>query len=325
MTARIIEASAVLGQAAAIRAAAAEGVLDALTDDARSAAAVARGLGLDERITARLLETLAALSVVDRGGAGGFRLASGQAAGLAAVASWWDALPQAMRTGRGPVAAGEADQASRFYPDVVGALGEVMAGAARAAADLLSRPGLRVLDVAAGAAPWSLALLEREPEITVTALDLPDVIAVTRQAVAATGLNDRYTYLAGDVFEVTLTAEAYDLIVVGNLCHLFGFDRNRRLLGRLRPALAPGGELAIIDLLADGPPTPELACYRLGLALRTADGDVYPLASYQQLLSESGFAQVSTSPLAGTPPVPTLIRAMSGRDVDAPGALPTLR
>jgi hypothetical protein len=65
------------------------------------------------------------------------------------------------------------------------------------------RPGGadRILDVGAGAAPWSLAIARRNPRCRVTALDLGAVLAVTRRAVATAGQADRFDYISGDVFD----------------------------------------------------------------------------------------------------------------------------
>jgi hypothetical protein len=46
----------------------------------------------------------------------------------------------------------------------------------------------------------------------------------------------------------------YDLIILGNVCHLFSPDTNRALLRRLRPALRDGGTLAIVDALPSAEP-----------------------------------------------------------------------
>ena len=64
----------------------------------------------------------------------------------------------------------------------------VIARISEAPADLLAQPGLRVLDIGAGAAPWSLAIAAREPGSTVKAVDLPAVMRSTRTAVRKAGL-----------------------------------------------------------------------------------------------------------------------------------------
>src|SRR5207302_5456366 len=120
-----------------------------------------------------------------------------------------------------------------------------------AVGERLAAPGLAVLDVGAGAAPWSLAIARRSPGCRVTAVDLPPVLVATGRAVTAAGLRGVFDLVAGDVFEVPLAGEAYDRVVVGSVCHLFGEERNRRLLARANAALRAGGVVALIETLPD--------------------------------------------------------------------------
>ena len=160
------------------------------------------------------------------------------------------------------------------------------------AAALLTQPGARVLDVGAGAAPWSLALAARDPGCTVTAVELPSVMSSTRSAVRAAGLDRQYLLGEGDALDVDWDESAsFDLALIANL----------RLLGRVAEALRPGGSVAVVDILAnergDGPRG--AALYSLGLLLRTARGRIYPYSTFRRWLDECGFAKVRRRRLAG--------------------------
>jgi SAM-dependent methyltransferase len=201
----------------------------------------------------------------------------------------WAHLDQTLLEGRPLLRADTPDGAAAIYPGAVGHLGAMLAAAAARAAELLP-PAARVLDVGAGAAPWSLAVAARDPACLVTAVDLPAVVPSTRRAVRDAGRERQFRFLAGDLFDVELGRGAYDLAIAGNLCHLFGEAANRHLLGRLHGALAPGGRLAVVDVIADRRPRPRwVALYELGLALRTASGRVHPLAAYLDWLRDAGF------------------------------------
>jgi ubiquinone/menaquinone biosynthesis C-methylase UbiE len=164
-----------------------------------------------------------------------------------------------------------------------------------AVADRLAGPGLSVLDVGAGAAPWSLALAERHADCRVTAVDLPAVLGNTRRAVNTAGLESQFVYMAGDFFSLDLGSARYDLIVAANICHLFDDRSNRVLLARLFEAVRPGGRLAILEELPsevmDGPRT--VVLYALGLLLRSGSGQVYPFSTYAGWLRDSGFEAVN--------------------------------
>ena len=201
--------------------------------------------------------------------------------------------------------------AGALYPEVVSHLGALFAQVAERAADHLATRGLRVLDLGAGAAPWSLALATRNPDIRVTAVDLPAVLAVTRRVVATRGYDAQFDYLSGDLFTIDLGHTAYDLAIAGNLCHLFDEATNLRLLGRLFDALRPGGTVAILDALPnerlDGPRP--IVLYALGLLLRTNRGQVYPFSTYTGWLRHLGYETVERIDLSQTSPPISLITA----------------
>jgi SAM-dependent methyltransferase len=293
----------VIGGAAAIRASSEAGVLGLLADHGVTSWQVADTLGLREPAARRLLEALAALGVASRWPDGKYTSEVEERIPFDGLLEMWDSLPGVLRDGRTLLRVERPADAQRFYPGLVGLLGEVMAVAARRAAELLARPRLRVLDVGAGAAPWSLAIVAKEPSCRVTALDLPPVIPATKQAVEACGATDRFEYLAADLFQAELQADAFDLAIVGNVCHLFSPMGNRRLLSRLLPTLRPGGTVAIMDTLSDGQGGREQAIYALGLLLRAPEGDVYPLNRYTDWLLGTGYQAVEAAPLTTRPPL----------------------
>jgi len=103
------------------------------------------------------------------------------------------------------------------------------------------------------------------------------VLLTTRGAVETAGVANQFQLQSGDMFTAELPPQAFDLILLGNVCHLFSAQYNRTLLRRLRPALRPGGVLAIIDAVPSNDPDQarQLTLYALGLRLRTTAGAVY--------------------------------------------------
>ena len=165
-----------------------------------------------------------------------------------------------------------------------------------------------MLDVGAGAAPWSIALAAADPTARVTALDLPEVLRTTRETVEAAGLAARFQFPDGDMFTADLPQAAYGVIILGNVCHLFSADANRVLLQRLRPALRDGGTLAIVDALPSDDPEQRrsLSLYSLGLRMRTSAGAVHPLEAYATWTREAGYGEVTDISLSQTPPLALL-------------------
>ncbi|HEY5881774.1 MAG TPA: class I SAM-dependent methyltransferase [Nakamurella sp.] len=274
--------------AAVVRTAARLGVLDRLDGAAPTVTELAVACGLDKRGAGLLLAAMQGLGLIEEVG-GSWRSALPDLPALARTTDMWTSLDELTSLGRPLVRGDTPSGAQAFYPGAVIHLGAMLASVADRAAELLP-PAVRVLDVGAGAAPWSLALAARDPACFVTAVDLPAVVIVTRRAVRTAGRLRQFRFVEGDLFDIELGCEEYDLAIVGNLCHLFDEATNRRLLDRLFRALVPGGTLAVIDVMpGDGPAPRWVALYELGLMLRTASGRVHRLAVYLDWLHDTGF------------------------------------
>lgn len=301
-----LDAAAVLGleqacgTAAAIDVAVRAGVLDRLAASPATAREVARDCGCGVRTTGALLTALAALGVLVARPDGRYAAAAPDVPVLGRIAVLWRGLEQRLRTGAPVVAADTPDGAATLYPDVVPALARMVADDAAAAAALLRARGpvRDVLDVGAGAAPWSVALAREEPAARVTALDVAPVLAATRSGAESAGVAERFAYLAGDVFDTPLPPSAFDVAVLGNLCHLFDEHANAALIDRVAPALRPGGRLAVVDVLPAADDA-RIGLYALGLLLRTGSGRVYPETAYAGWAAAAGLRPVATQPLPG--------------------------
>ena len=286
---------------AAVTAADELGIFDRLRLDRADAAALARDCAISERGATVLLTALAGIGLVESAGDGSYGVTPFQSQ-LMRLRDYYGPLAAAIRHDRPIVAADTPQHAHSFYPDVVPIIADLFAPAAERAAEHLAVPRLRVLDVGAGAAPWSLALARKCSDCWVTAVDLPAVLDVTRRSVAEDDRASQFTFLAGDVFSADLGGP-YDLAIAGNLCHLFDEAANQRLLARLYHALCPGGKIAIVDILVqeglDGPR--DAALYALGLFLRTSAGRIYPFSTYASWLRNAGFHGIERVDLPGKP------------------------
>jgi ubiquinone/menaquinone biosynthesis C-methylase UbiE len=292
-----------LWTASVLEATAALGLLDQLSSGPKDAIELAQACATDPSMTALLLEALANLGLVHRNGSGGYILGVAGPALTKMAARAGSQLADAVRSGKPFARPDTAEGASELYPEVVSLLSVLLTPAARRAAQLLAGCGVDVLDVGAGAAPWSIALATQSPAVRVTALDLPAVIATTRRAVEAADLGDRFEYLPADMFTRTLPRAAYDMVLLANICHLFDETRNRALLHRLRPTVRPGGLLAIIDVVPSPDPAAQrwISLYALDLRLRTSQGTVHPLEAYQTWTSNAGFGPLQVEPLSDAP------------------------
>ncbi|HTU27395.1 MAG TPA: class I SAM-dependent methyltransferase [Pirellulales bacterium] len=125
-----------------------------------------------------------------------------------------------------------------------------MALVAEAAA--ASTPGARsVLDVGCGAGNYTLKLLQHLPNLDVTLVDLSEPMldrAVERIATATTG---RITPLQGDVRELDLGVDRFDVVLASAVLHHLRTDQEwHDVFAALFRALRASGSFWVFDLVA---------------------------------------------------------------------------
>ncbi|HEX7388967.1 MAG TPA: methyltransferase [Acidiphilium sp.] len=213
----------------------------------------------------------------------------------------WGRLPEVVRTGRVAEAVEKQDVAEAFFPVLIRSLHVLNREPARRLAAALGagarHSGLRVLDVAAGSGVWGIAIAEADAAARVTAQDFPGVLASTREFAERHGVAGRFEYMPGDLKDAAFGSGRFDVAILGNIVHSEGEASSRRLFGRLHEALAPGGRIAIVDMLPaedrTGPPPAVL--FALNMLVNTEHGDTFTLSQYRAWLNEAGFAGVETA------------------------------
>jgi precorrin-6B methylase 2 len=204
----------------------------------------------------------------------------------------WLGLADTVRSGKPP--APVDDDPVAFYRPLVEATFPTQRRAAERTALLLglARAGrpLRVLDVGAGGAPWTVAFLGQCPDATAVVNDLPGVIELAAANVAAVGLADRVELRPGDYHQIDWEPDGYDLVVLGHVCRAEGDDGTRRLLDRSWSALRPGGRLVVADYFPDNDRklNPFGVLMGLTMAAATAHGRTFTPAEMRGLLFERG-------------------------------------
>jgi SAM-dependent methyltransferase len=237
---------------------------------------------LPERSVELTLAALAVGDVVVHEGADGWRLtAPPEAWGL--LVGFEDDICRYVETG----AVTRADDDGR-YTGVLPVIGRFHQRVAEVVAPLLARPHARVLELGAGTAPWSRALLAIDSSITAVAVDLPPVIAQLERSLADTPWADRIELRSHDVRALALTGR-FDLIVVSGLCRLLDEAENAQLFERCADLVSDDGRLVICDAFAgSADPDGTLALYALGLAARSRAETLWSARDYRRWLSAAG-------------------------------------
>ena len=219
-------------------------------------------LGLPARHLEALLDSVVALDLLDRvvddfmlnDAARRYLLIDGAAsmAELIPVAPGphenWTRLADTVRSSR-PATPIDDDPAAFYVPLVEGTFTTMWRCATRVDFRMrysaLAAP--RILDLGAGGAPWSIAMLEACPAGRATVNDLDGVIGVARRKATEHGVADRCEFRPGDFHTVRIEDGAYGIVVLGHICRTEGPAGARRLVERAYATLRPGGRIVLAD------------------------------------------------------------------------------
>jgi SAM-dependent methyltransferase len=207
--------------------------------------------------------------------------------------SGWKTLPKSIETGKSSFQLDTQKQGEEFFSGLVKALFPPNFTVSSVAAGIFKKKKKdieKILDVAAGSAAWSLGFAKQYPEANVTALDFPAVLNVTRQYVEQLGVESQYEYLGGDLSTISFGKNAYDLIILGHICHSEGERRSRKLIKKAAQALKDGGTLLIAEVLPNEDLTAPLSAllFSLNMLVFTSEGDVFPISQYKKWTEEAG-------------------------------------
>lgn len=285
-------------------------VFDTLTEEAKTIEEVHRATGASVRGLRAIMDVLVALGILTKTEKNKYALTPESRKFLASNAPetlagffpfnarrlipLWLELENIVRTGRPAQALSEQSAGADFYADFAEHIGFMSFGAATALADhLVPAPSTRkkrVLDLGAGSGIWGIALAQKSPGVVVTAVDWRGVIPVAKRFTARFGVQERFTFLEGDLYEVSFGSE-YDLAVLGHILHGEGEERSQTLLGKTFGALKSGGTIAIAEPLVNDERTGPLPSLMVAVQVlvNTDHGDVFSYNEITRWLGKIGF------------------------------------
>jgi ubiquinone/menaquinone biosynthesis C-methylase UbiE len=220
----------------------------------------------------------------------------------------WLELTDVVKSGKPVSAVNQEADGEAFFQELVGNIFPMSYGAAKALADHLalgaSGAPVRVLDLGAGSGVWSIAVAQSSPRVTVTAIDFPGVLPVTKKFAERFGLADRYTFVPGELGTVDFGRD-HNLITIGHILHSEGVERSKKLLRKCFDALAPGGTIAIQEFLvnADRTGPPMALIFAVNMLVNTDAGDTWSFDEIAAWLTEAGFTNARVLEAPGPSPL----------------------
>lgn len=203
----------------------------------------------------------------------------------------------------------EQEEGQEYFKKLVPGLFPSTYPSAKAAAEALgigkTWKNLNVLDVGAGSGVWGIAFAELDIDTKVTALDWPGILEITRKFVDRFGLNERFSYIPGDLQKIDFGREKYDLVILGAICHGLGAETNRSLFSRVHLSLKRGGRLLISSFIPDDERRSAVIplLYAAIMLTATTEGNTYTMKEYREWLQGAGFQSIATMDIPGPSPL----------------------
>jgi hypothetical protein len=217
----------------------------------------------------------------------------------------WDALTEALRTGRSQTGFNSTAHFSSLYADperqarfVKGITGASLPATRRLAEIFPWQRYATFADIgtAEGCVPVQLALAH--PHLGGKGFDLPVLANSFNAYVARHDLSDRLTYVAGDFFVDQLPAA--DVLTMGRVLHNWDLPTKRMLLEKAFAALPAGGALIVYERLIDDARRESVAglLSSLNMLIMTEGGFDFAAVDCVEWMRDAGFLETRLEPLA---------------------------
>lgn len=296
------------------------GIFEALADEAKTAKTIAEQLDLDPALTYRLLRALGSLDLLHEDSQRRFSLTDAGAflckdhphtlRGVTLLEegpehyALWKHLPAMIRDGKqnafirefGRMAFEHAAQDAGYaevFNEAMNSYSSNQTAWVLEALDAYDFSSItHVCDVGGGHGHMLCNLLARHPHLRGSVLELFSVIEDKSLLWAdKLNVNDRCTYVAGDMFDSVLTADAYTMKMI---IHDWNDEECVRILSNIAKAASPGGRVFIIEHVIPGPDQPHFAKLFDIHMLCWGTGRERTVEEYAALLEKAGWKYVHT-------------------------------
>jgi ubiquinone/menaquinone biosynthesis C-methylase UbiE len=295
----------------------------------QTSAEIAREAGTDRRATRIVLDSLPALSLVEKRGGKYFLTPTAKTFLVRGKPSYvgdfrhvalalWDGmahLKESLKTGR-PLSRMDTVGELQVWEKLVLGIIVVAEPAAKALCDLLKigteRTGIKVLDIAGGSSIFGMTILSRDASAQVTQLDWPNVNAVAKKLNKERGLEGKIRFIDGEYHSAEIEEGHYDLVLASNFCRFESPKGNQELFAKSFSALKRGGIFAVNDFVPNEERTEPTFALRFSVytLTHTPEGECWTLSQYSDWLKKAGFEAIDThGDIPKTLPGTTLIVA----------------
>ncbi len=165
-------------------------------------------------------------------------------------------------------------------------------------------PYKTLCDVGGAAGILSIQVAKHNPHMTCTTLDLPPVVPIANETIAAHGLSDRVKTGTVDFFKQEFPKA--DIITMGMILHDWDLDNKKMLIKKAYNALPKGGAFIAIEALIDDDRRKNVFGLMMSLNMLIEFGVAfdYTGADFESWAKEAGLSRVEILPHGGPTTAP---------------------
>jgi len=151
----------------------------------------------------------------------------------------------------------------------------------------------KIIDIGGGSGAYCINAAKAHPHIKAVVLDLPPVVEVAREFIAANGVSAQVEAQACD-FTKDPFPDGADIAIMASNQSLYGGDFIREVLRKAFAALEPGGEMHFIGHLLNAERTgpAETATWALDQAIKHGTGHAHSVADIRRYFEDAGFSEI---------------------------------
>lgn len=153
-----------------------------------------------------------------------------------------------------------------------------------------------VLDLGGGPGKYAKAFVNRG--LNAVLYDMPDIIDYVSSHFGLGNIKN-LNLKKGDFtndFSKEFKGEEFDIIFMGNICHIYSEKENRTLIKRSTNILKRDGMIAIYDMVRGRSSIAEM--FAVNMLVNTEGGSTYTESQYRDWLTDAGFRKIEIDDLA---------------------------
>jgi SAM-dependent methyltransferase len=167
----------------------------------------------------------------------------------------------------------------------------------------------KLLDLGGGSGAYSINAVKTYPNLKAVVLDLPPVVVVTQEYLAANGVADRVSTQAGDFITADFPRDVDAIVMASNL-PIYNEEVIQKVVQKAHDALLPGGEMHLVgEMVYDDRSGPlDAAMWGVSEAVSGSAGKAHTISQCRGYFANAGFIDVGDDVF-----VPGTLQRVSGR------------